>query len=67
MPIADLIELCKAGGGILAPFLLLALIWMNGERKEAVSDAKESNSKLRELSEKTIVLLTELKAMANRP
>ncbi len=67
MPIADLIELCKAGGGILAPFLLLALVWMNGKLKDAEAEAKEANALLRVLSEKTIVLLTELKAMANRP
>lgn len=63
MPLADLIEYVKSGGGICAPLLLLALFWMNGERKDAVAEAKAANEKMASLSERTIVLFTEIKGL----
>lgn len=61
MSLPELIEYVKSGGGIISPLLLLALIWMNGERKDAVSKADDANLKLADLSERTMVLLTEIK------
>lgn len=61
MQLPELIEYVKSGGGILAPMLLLALVWMNSERKDAAAKADAANSKLADLSERTIVLLTEIK------
>ena len=66
MPLAEVIEYVKAGGGIAAPLLLLALIWMNKQREEAREEAKETAAKLADLSERTIVLLTELKGMVTK-
>jgi hypothetical protein len=70
MPIAELLELVKTGGGICAVLLLLALIWMNKqlekahtERKEALEKLETSNEKLQSLSERTLVLLTEIKVL----
>ena len=66
MTLIEAIEFVKYGGSIAAPLLLVALIWMNGERKEAREEAKQSNAKLADLSERTIVLLTELKGMVTK-
>ena len=63
MPLAGLMEYVKAGGGICAPLLLLALFWLNGERKDAVAEAKAANEKMANLSERTIVLFTEIKGL----
>jgi len=63
MPLAELMEYVKAGGGICAPLLLLALFWLNGERKDAVAEAKAANEKMANLSERTIVLFTEIKGL----
>lgn len=53
--------------------LLIALVWMDGQRKQAKEEAKEAreetklvNNKLSDLSERTIVLLTELKGMVTK-
>jgi len=61
MTLIEAIEFVKYGGSIAAPLLLIALIWMNSERKDAIAETREANSKLANLSERTIVLLTEIK------
>lgn len=73
MPLTDWIEFVKYGGSIAAPMLLIALLWMDKQRKEAKDEAKEAreetklvNTKLSDLSERTIVLLTELKGMVTK-
>lgn len=63
MTIAEWIEYVKASGTVCAPLLLVALVWMNNERKDAVNKYEKSNSKLQDLSEKTIILLTEIKGL----
>lgn len=63
MTIAEIIEYVKSSGGYSAPLLLVALIWMEKERKSAVAEAKEANAKLASLSERTLVLFTEIKAL----
>lgn len=63
MTLADWIEYVKASGSVCAPLLLIALLWMNNERKNALTKYEKSNDKLQSLSEKTIVLLTEIKGL----
>ena len=70
MPLPELLELVKTGGGICAILLLLAVMWMskqlekaNIERKEALDKLETSNEKLLNLTERTITLITELKIL----
>jgi hypothetical protein len=70
MPLPELFELVKTGGGICAILLLLAVMWMskqlekaNIERKEALDKLETSNEKLLNLTERTITLITELKIL----
>jgi len=81
MPIAELVELVKTGGGVCSVLLVLALLWMNkqldkargehkealdrahGERKEALEKLEDNNEKLQHLSERTLVLLAEIKVL----
>ena len=66
MALPEWIEFVKAGGGICAPLLLIALLWMNNERKEAIQKWEASNAKLSDLSERTIVLFTEIKGIVGQ-
>lgn len=66
MTLIDAIEFVKYGGGIAAPLLLIALLWMNGQRQEARNEAKEATAKLSDLSERTIVLFTEIKGLVGK-
>lgn len=63
MSLTELIEYVKSSGGICAPLLAIALLWMERERKNAVAEAKEANAKLANLSERTLVLFTEIKGL----
>ncbi len=70
MPLPELFELVKTGGGICAILLLLAVMWMskqlekaNIERKEDLDKQTTSNEKLLNLTERTITLITELKIL----
>jgi hypothetical protein len=63
MTAAEVMEWVKASGGVSAPLLLVALLWMNNERKNALDKYEKANDKLENLSEKTIVLLTEIKGL----
>lgn len=63
LSLGEVFEYVKAGGGICAPLLFVALIWMNKEREKAVDKYDKSNEKLQNLSERTLVLLTEIKAL----
>ena len=63
MTAAEVMEWVKASGGVSAPLLLVALWWMNKERLAAIEKCDKANDKLESLSEKTIVLLTEIKGL----
>ena len=63
MTLTDWIEYVKASGSVCAPLLLIALVWMNSDRKTAIDKYEKANDKLQNLSEKTIVLLTEIKGL----
>lgn len=63
MTSADIMELVRTSGNVIAPLLLVALIWMNNERKAAVDKYEKANDKLQNLSEKTMILLTEIKGL----
>lgn len=68
MTSAELMEWVKASGGVCAPLLLVALIWMNNERKTAIEKYEKTSDKLQNLSERTIILLTEIKGLfGSRP
>jgi hypothetical protein len=68
MTSAEIMEYIKASGGVCAPLLLVALIWMNNERKNALTKYENSNDKLQNLSERTLILLTEIKGLfGSRP
>ncbi len=61
-------EWVKASGNVCAPLLLVALLWMNNERKIAVDKHEKANDKLQNLSERTMILLTEIKGLfGSRP
>jgi hypothetical protein len=60
----------KDGGAVLSPFLLAALFWLNGDRNRLIESIKEKDDKMSEkddklasISERTLVLLTEIKAL----
>lgn len=63
MTVAEIMEWIKASGNVCAPLLFVALLWMNNERKTAVDKYEKANDKLQNLSEKTIILLTEIKGL----
>lgn len=63
MTLIEWIDYVKAGGSVCAPLLLIALLWMNNERKNALEKYEKINDKLQNLSEKTIILLTEIKGL----
>lgn len=63
MELPELIGYVKSGGGICAPLLLLALLWMNNERKNALAKLDTANAKLESLSERSIILFTEIKGL----
>lgn len=63
MPLGEVIDYIKTYGGVCAPLLLVAILWLERERKEAIAEAKEANTKLAALSERTIVLFTEIKGI----
>lgn len=58
----------KEGGAYLSPFLLGALVWMNSDRNRLITACKDKDDKLSEkddklanLSERTLVTLTEIR------
>jgi hypothetical protein len=63
MTLTEWFEYIQSGGSVCAPLLLFALLWMNSERKEAIAKCEKSEEKLQNLSEKTIILLTEIKGL----
>lgn len=68
MTAAEIMEWVKASGNVCAPLLLVALLWMNNERKIAVDKHEKANDKLQNLSERTMILLTEIKGLfGSRP
>ena len=66
MSLPDLIEYVKSSGGICAPLLLLALIWMNGERNKALAKLDAAHAKLENLSERALILFTEIKGLLGK-
>lgn len=56
-------NLAKEGGLYIAPFLLAALVWMNGERKRLLDECREKDEKLYMLAVQTATLTAELKAI----
>lgn len=63
----------KDGGTILSPFLLGALVWMDAERRRLIASNKdkddrlfEKDDKLVSLSERTLVILAEIKTFLFR-
>lgn len=63
MNAAEVFEYVKNGGGYCAPLLLIALFWMNAERKDLLQKLEAKSTKVESLSERTIVVLTELKGL----
>lgn len=63
MTAAEIFEYVKNGGGYCAPLLLVALIWMNGERRDLLTKLEAKSGKVESLSERTIIVLTELKGL----
>lgn len=63
MSLPELFEYVKNGGGIAAPLLLVALIWMIKEKDKWEAKYDQANSRLQDLSEKTLILLTEIKGL----
>ena len=56
-------DLAQRGGAIIAPFLLFALIWMTRDRNSILAELKKKSEKLESLTERVIVVMTELKGM----
>jgi len=59
MTLPEFLELIKAGGGILAP--VFAVLWWL-ERDER----KDSQAELKQVSEKSVVAITELKSLVGQ-
>ncbi len=66
MTAVEVFEYVKNGGGYCAPLLLVALIWMNSERKDLLSKLEAKSAKVESLSERTIIVMTELKTLFGR-
>lgn len=60
---AEVFEYVKNGGGYCAPLLLIALLWMNAERKDLLAKLEAKSTKIESLAERTIVMLTELRGL----
>lgn len=70
MTFAEVWELIKNGGPPVILLLVLAIIWLNGERKRLIdsNEAKDAqlekkSEKLENLSERTLVLTSEIKTL----
>ena len=57
----DWFDLVKNGGNYISPLLLGALIWMNGERSRLLTELEKRDTKLADLAERWLVLVTELR------
>jgi len=64
----DWFELVSKGGAYVSPLLLAAILWLNAERNRLLgeltlkaADLKEANDKVESLSERILVVTTELK------
>lgn len=61
MTIAEWLQLAKEGGGILSPFLIAALIWLNMDRNRLIADCRSDRAKIDDLSERLLTITAELK------
>ena len=51
----------KDGGAIAAVLELGALVWLNIDRNRLIAENKDKDDKLGDLSERTVVVMTEIK------
>lgn len=54
-------QVVKDGGAIAAVLELGALIWLNIDRNRLIAENKDKDDKLGDLSERTVVVMTEIK------
>lgn len=57
----DFFTYVKDGGAYCSPLLLAALLWMVRERKDLLAKLEAKSAKVENLTERMIVLMTELK------
>ncbi len=57
----DWIAWAKEAGAYVSPLLMAALFWLNVDRNRLISENKEKDGKLSDLSERTITVMTELR------
>lgn len=60
-PSFDFFTYVKDGGAYCSPLLLAALLWMVRERKDLLSKLEAKSAKLENLTERVIILMTEIK------
>lgn len=61
MSLPDFYDLVTKGGAYVSPLLLAAILWLNADRNRLLSALKERDDKLESLSERHLVVMTELK------
>lgn len=54
-------QIVKDGGAVAAVLLLGALVWMDRERRRLVEENKLKDGQLVNLSERTVIVMTEIK------
>lgn len=63
MPGSFWFDLAQKGGAYIAPFLLAALIWMTRDRNRLLARLEQKSTKVEDMAERMIVVMTELKGM----
>lgn len=63
MTAVEFFDYIKNGGGYCAPLLFAALLWMTKERNDLLEKLESKSAKVESLSERTIIVLTELKGL----
>ena len=57
----DWITWAKEAGAYISPLLMGAVIWLNTDRNRLISENKQKDERLHGLSERLLVVATELK------
>jgi hypothetical protein len=63
MPVEFWLDLLQRGGAILSPFLAYALLWMTGDRNRLLTRLEEKSTKVEDMAERMIVVMTEVKGL----
>lgn len=63
MSTEQLVAYVQAGGAYCAPLLLMALFWMNKERRDLLTKLEAKSLKVESMAERMIVLMTELRML----